>query len=77
MLAPVRLILLLPTLVSAYVLTPSSMMPDSVKLFDPPRDELEPKVILPDAVAAVALLLMIEPAVESPVPLMVNRLEID
>ena len=53
------------------------MMPDRVKLFDPPMDELEPKVMLPEAVAAVALLLIIAPPDERPVLLMVNRLEID
>ena len=52
-------------------------MPDRVKLFDPPTDELEPKVMLPEAVAAVVLLLIIAPPDERPVLLMVNRLEID
>ena len=40
-------------------------------------DVLEPKVILPEAVARVALLLMMAPADERPVPLSVKRLEID
>ncbi len=77
MLEPERMMVPEPTLVSAAADAPLLMIPESVKLFDPPTDALEPKVMPPDAVAAVVLLLIIAPPVERPVPLIVNVFEID